>query len=152
MTTGEQIKNYRIKQGLTQRTLGESCGIAESTIRRYELGSLNPKIETLKKIADVLGLNISIMGERIYFFKKKSNFYEVVDELLKAHNISRRCLAIKIDIPPTTFQSMFSRHSEPTLNVAIRISHFFNVPLEIFDMLEGDERWASMNTSKSEVK
>lgn len=59
MKTGERIKNYRIKQGLTQRTLGESCGIAESTIRRYELGSLNPKIETLKKIADALGVPVA---------------------------------------------------------------------------------------------
>lgn len=54
MPTGSKIKEIRKQKGLTQRQLGEKCNIAESTIRRYELGNLNPKIETLQKIADAL--------------------------------------------------------------------------------------------------
>lgn len=54
MTVGERIRAARKKAGLTQKELGERCGIAEPTIRRYELGKLNPKIETLKKIAKPL--------------------------------------------------------------------------------------------------
>lgn len=54
MTTGERIKAERQAAGMTQKALGEACGIAEPTIRRYEAGKLNPKIETLEKIAGAL--------------------------------------------------------------------------------------------------
>ena len=57
MTIGEKIKTARIEKGLTQKKLGVLSGIAEPTIRRYEAGKLNPKKETLKKIADGLGLS-----------------------------------------------------------------------------------------------
>lgn len=56
MTTAEKIRKARKEAGLTQKRLGELCGIAEPTIRKYELGKLNPKIETLKKIAAPLNL------------------------------------------------------------------------------------------------
>lgn len=56
-TIGEKIREIRKARGLTQKELGEKAGIAEPTIRRYELGKLNPKIETVKKIADALGVD-----------------------------------------------------------------------------------------------
>lgn len=61
MTVGENIKRIRREKGLTQKKLGELCGINEVQIRRYELGgkNANPKIETLHKIAS--GLEVSII-------------------------------------------------------------------------------------------
>lgn len=56
MTTGELIRQARISAGLTQKELGNRAGIAEPTIGRYELGKLNPKPATLKKIATALGV------------------------------------------------------------------------------------------------
>lgn len=58
MTTGEYIRNYRKERQLTQKQLGELTGIAEPTIRRYELGKLNPKLETLTRIADALEVKV----------------------------------------------------------------------------------------------
>lgn len=55
---GRNIRETRLKKGLTQRELGERSGIAEPTIRKYELGKLNPKISTLKKIADALDVDV----------------------------------------------------------------------------------------------
>lgn len=54
MPTGLKIKEIRKKKGLTQRQLGEKCGMYESQIRKYENGKANPKLETLQKIADAL--------------------------------------------------------------------------------------------------
>ena len=54
MPTGSKIKEIRQRKGLTQKQLGELCGMADSAIRRYENGYQNPKIETLQKIADAL--------------------------------------------------------------------------------------------------
>ena len=58
-TNGERIRYIRKSKGLTQKALGELCGIAEPTIRRYELGKLNPKYETLQKIAKAMDVPIS---------------------------------------------------------------------------------------------
>lgn len=61
MTIGDRIREIRLKTKLTQKQLGERSGIAEPTIRRYELGKLNPKIETLQKIADALGTDVNYL-------------------------------------------------------------------------------------------
>ena len=55
--TGDMIRKYRTEKGLTQKKLGELCGIADSAIRRYEAGNANPKIETLRKIAHALQID-----------------------------------------------------------------------------------------------
>ena len=57
--TGDMIRKYRTEKGLTQKKLGELCGIADSNIRKYESGNQNPKIETLQKIADALDFPVN---------------------------------------------------------------------------------------------
>nr|DAJ48702.1 MAG TPA: helix-turn-helix domain protein [Caudoviricetes sp.] len=59
MPTGAKIKEFRKQKGLTQKQLGDLCGMADSAIRRYENGKANPKIETLQKIATALKCNLS---------------------------------------------------------------------------------------------
>ena len=61
MTVGERIRQARKAAGLTQKALGKACGIAEPTIRRYELGKLNPKYETLEKIAKPLNVSAAAL-------------------------------------------------------------------------------------------
>lgn len=65
MNIGYKIKNLRLEKGFTQKELAKLSSVAEITIRKYESGQSNPKIETIKKIAkalnvrleDILGLN-----------------------------------------------------------------------------------------------
>ena len=57
--TADMIRKYRTEKGLTQKKLGELCGIADSNIRKYESGNQNPKIETLQKIADALDIPVN---------------------------------------------------------------------------------------------
>lgn len=58
MTLGLKIKEMRKHKGLTQKQLGTLCGIADSNIRKYENGQQNPKIETLRKIANALDVSV----------------------------------------------------------------------------------------------
>lgn len=65
MTVGERIRAARKAKKMTQAQLGQACDpvIAEPTIRRYELGKLNPKRETIEKIAHALEINpLELMG------------------------------------------------------------------------------------------
>lgn len=63
MTVGENIKRLRKERGLTQKNLGELCGIAEPNIRKYENGKQNPKLETAESIAKALNVSVlSLLG------------------------------------------------------------------------------------------
>ena len=68
MTMGEKIKKLRESRGLTQKKLGELCGgISDSNIRKYESNKQNPKLETLKKIAEALQVApADLMGDEYY--------------------------------------------------------------------------------------
>ena len=77
MTVGEKIRHFRQKKGLTQRQLGELCEpkIAESTIRRYEIGKLNPKIGTIQRIAKALDVPYTDFID-IESVEKEMDFFE----------------------------------------------------------------------------
>ena len=63
MNTGKKIKLIRTFRGLTQKELGETCGIHEVAIRKYELGKNLPKPEQLRKIAEALNVNVNALVE-----------------------------------------------------------------------------------------
>lgn len=56
MTIGENIKKFRKERKMTQKQLGEKCSMYESQIRKYELGTANPKIDTIREIAKDFGV------------------------------------------------------------------------------------------------
>ena len=58
MTIGERIRKIRTKKNLTQKQLGDLCNMADSAIRRYESDKGNPTLDTLKRIADALGVPV----------------------------------------------------------------------------------------------
>lgn len=58
MDVAAKIRQFRLSRGLTQKALGEKCGINEVTIRKYELGDRNPKPDQLQKIADALEVSV----------------------------------------------------------------------------------------------
>lgn len=63
MTVGEKIKIFRNIRGISQNVLGEMAGIDGTTIRKYELGSRNPKPDQLLKIANALGVSINFFTD-----------------------------------------------------------------------------------------
>lgn len=61
MSVGNRIKAARKKRGLTQKQLGELCGMADSAIRRYESDRGNPTVKTLRRIAKALNVTIGYL-------------------------------------------------------------------------------------------
>ena len=56
---GNNIKKYRNKLGISQDILSKRANLAFHTIAKIEAGSTpNPTIDTVKKIADALGVTI----------------------------------------------------------------------------------------------
>lgn len=63
MIIGDRIRKLRLSKGLTQKQLGEKCGMADSAIRRYESGRGNPTERTLSRIAEALQVPVyELMG------------------------------------------------------------------------------------------
>ena len=61
MTVGERIKAARKKAGLTQAELAEALAIPPQSISQWETGSRNPKFENLKRIAEVLNIDLNVL-------------------------------------------------------------------------------------------
>ena len=98
MTVGENIRRIRKEKGLTQKKLGELCNpqISESTIRKYELSILKPKIETVDKIASALGVNIVDIMERFTMEQYKTT--SEYQKLEKSVHAQEGIIAILTDI------------------------------------------------------
>lgn len=95
MTIGENIRRIRKEKGLTQKELGNLCNLADSAIRRYELGGANPKLETIEKIAKALDVKIADLVESLYWseyekteeyieLERESNAYDGIISILKS--------------------------------------------------------------------
>lgn len=54
----ERLKELRVLKKLTQSVLAMESGLSKNTICNYERGHRNPKIDNLKKMAEVLGCNV----------------------------------------------------------------------------------------------
>ena len=57
------LKIARIKKDMTQKQLGELVGVSPATINRIELGKQSIKLETLKKIAEILEVTVNELIE-----------------------------------------------------------------------------------------
>lgn len=54
------IIDRRIKDGLTQKQLAEKIGTKQSAIARFESGTYNPSLLFIKKLAQALGLKLTV--------------------------------------------------------------------------------------------
>ena len=54
---GKKLKMARIRAGLTQEELAEKVGISRGSIARYELGEMEPKLENLISLSEILDIS-----------------------------------------------------------------------------------------------
>lgn len=68
-----RIREYRRKNNLTAAELGELVGLSQSSISNFELGKSIPRIESLEKMAERVGL-IEMTNEKIVFLDVQKQF------------------------------------------------------------------------------
>lgn len=56
----ETLKKRRIRLQVTQETLALLTGVSLRTIKQLEAGRGNPTLETIQKLANVLGLELQL--------------------------------------------------------------------------------------------
>lgn len=78
---GKFICAMRKQQGMTQEQLGESLGVTNKTVSRWETGKYMPDIGKLQDLSAILGISINelLAGERI---EDAASFVKKADENL----------------------------------------------------------------------
>jgi len=69
----ETLKKRRIRLQVTQETLALLTGVSLRTIKQLEAGKGNPTLETIQKLADVLGLELRLEIKNISFENEVNN-------------------------------------------------------------------------------
>ena len=77
---GEKIKLYRESKNMTQGEVAEILGVKAATISKYEAGTLEPNIESLKKFAELYEVSIDELLKEDDFDISKINILEVLRE------------------------------------------------------------------------
>ena len=57
----ENLKEARLKSGLSQKDLSENIVVAKSTYYLYESGKREPNVDTIKKIASALNVSADML-------------------------------------------------------------------------------------------
>ena len=77
---GENLKLYRENKKMTQAEVAEALGIKSATISKYESGTLEPNIESLKKLAQLFDISIGELLNEDDFDISEINVLEVLRE------------------------------------------------------------------------
>lgn len=106
MTVGEKIKHARKAKHLTQKELGEKCGINEANIRKYESGRQSPKLDTLQRIAAGLKIPVEdLIPSDEEFMQRFSDASFTLDQIQREHDKNSRVL----DNPETATKENFRK-------------------------------------------
>ena len=77
---GEKIKLYRENKNMTQGEIADILGVKSATISKYESGTLEPNIESLKKLAVLFDVSIDELLKEDDFDISKINILEILRE------------------------------------------------------------------------
>jgi len=65
MAFSENLKQIRIKKGLSQKEVAARLSVSQPSYAQYENGKRNPKLETVQKIADALGVSVTELAPEL---------------------------------------------------------------------------------------
>ena len=77
---GEKIKLYRENKNMTQVEIAESLGVKPATVSKYESGTLEPNIESLKKLAELFEVSIDELLKEDNFDVSQINILDILRE------------------------------------------------------------------------
>ncbi len=101
---GSKIKYYRKQKGYTQDMLAEKTELSKMSIRRYETGERQPRVEQLEKIADALEVSISEFMEDYETQRICKQIGKKVQNLRQSQGLTQNELAKLADTDVTIIQ------------------------------------------------
>ncbi|WP_175632433.1 helix-turn-helix domain-containing protein [Pedobacter ghigonis] len=65
ISIGAVIKKRRKELGLTQSRLSAIAEVSSTTLREIELGKVNPGVDVVSRILDILGMELRVVVKNI---------------------------------------------------------------------------------------
>ena len=132
MTIGEMVVQQRRMLGISRQQLSKSTGIDQSVLWNIERGyTLRPRNQTLAKIADALGLDVSVLvSERQLPKRRRKDFDPLFRECREAAGYSRGDAADLLRVDEKTLYRWEAGVYAPTIYQLIAMSRLYDVPLD----------------------
>lgn len=97
MSLGLRIRKRRLELGMTQKQLGDLCGVSEATINRYESGVIeSPKHDVLIKLLSALKVEPNYLmgwedlyGQQVKASESQEHYYHDIETRDIADAISK---------------------------------------------------------------
>ncbi len=125
MNIGQNIKNARIKKGLSQQELGDLLGITQSAVGQLENNKTSPKIDTLNRVANALDVPLSILVAEESFGNKIKNAR--LSANLTAVQLAKLC-----DTTLRAINNIENNNASPSYSLFIKLISALNIPFDDF--------------------
>ena len=83
MSLGEQIREQRIKKGMSQEKLAEQIGVSRQAVAKWESGQSAPNTENLFKLAQICGISV----DHLMSHQAQRTESSVAEELFHLHQM-----------------------------------------------------------------
>ena len=122
---GSNIKRFRKEQGITQKQLGEKLWVSQQTIAQFENDKAPRKLDTIKRIADALGVPVSCLIQTEN--RSAENVGSNIKRLRTQRGLTQSEFAALIDRRLSTVQKYESGAITPPIQAIDNIAQALNV-------------------------
>ena len=149
----DNLKRLRIERGLTQQQVGEKLGITKQAYSQWESGKHTPRFETIKKLADILGVTTDQITEdyaQTYDDSETDSFTERLKELRKEKGLNQIEIANYFGTSQPAYQAWESGRRTPAQKSLEKLAKFFNVSVSYLLGETSIRNFSGLTTSKEQ--
>lgn len=130
-----KLHALRKSRGVTLEQLSEDTDISFSALSAYERGTRNPKINTIRTLAEYFGVSSDYLEGRVNSEFDIENVGEIIRQLRKANKISQTKLSKIMNIDGNSTMSQYETNKRtPNIKELNRILNYFGKQLKVVDI------------------
>lgn len=137
MKNMNKLHALRKSKGVTLEQISKDTDISFSALSAYERGTRNPKINTIRTLAEYFGVSSDYLEGRYetqYIIKDATDIGNIIYELRSKSGLSQLQVANDLKIPVSTFSRYEISVREPKLQKINEILNYFGKQLKVVDI------------------
>lgn len=135
-----KLHALRKSRGVTLEQISDETDISVSSLSRYEKGERNPKINTIRTLAEYFGVSSDYLEGRVNSEFDIENVGEIIRQLRRANKISQTKLSKILNIGGNSTMSQYETNKRtPNIKELNRILNYFGKQLKVVDVDESEE-------------
>lgn len=130
-----KLHALRKSRGVTLEQISDETDISVSSLSRYEKGERNPKINTIRTLAEYFGVSSDYLEGRVNSEFDIENVGEIIRQLRRANKISQTKLSKILNIGGNSTMSQYETNKRtPNIKELNRILNYFGKQLKVVDV------------------